>query len=187
MELEKAGVQCYKYGPNGREPAQTKRASIAIKDCIPEFIKFENPEFNRIHQWLKEQVIVDTKGAFKVEAMVDGLEFVVGTGGLHASVNNRVYEADADYMILDIDVTSLYPSIAIGQGYYPEHLGKQFVSTYRTLRTQRIGYKKGSAENAMLKLALNGVYGASGDKFSIFYDPLFTMKITIGGQMMVLM
>lgn len=186
MELEKAGVQCYKYGPNGREPAQTKRASIAIKDCIPEFIKFENPEFNRIHQWLKEQVIVDTKGAFKVEAMVDGLEFVVGTGGLHASVNNRVYEADDHHMILDIDVTSLYPSIAIGQGYYPEHLGKQFVSTYRTLRTQRIGYKKGSAENAMLKLALNGVYGASGDKFSIFYDPLFTMKITIGGQMMVL-
>ena len=31
------------------------------------------------------------------------------------------------------------------------------------------------------------MYGASGDKFSIFYDPLFTMKITIGGQMMVLM
>ena len=37
----------------------------------------------------------------------------------------------------------------------------------------------------MLKLALNGVYGASNDKFSIFYDPLFTMRITLGGQMML--
>jgi hypothetical protein len=37
----------------------------------------------------------------------------------------------------------------------------------------------------MLKLALNGVYGKSNDKFSIFYDPLFTMKITLGGQMMI--
>lgn len=187
MELEKAGVQCYKYGPNGREPMQSPRSSIALKDCIPEFIRFENPEFQRVKDYLTQQVIVDTKGALKVEARVGGLEFAVGTGGLHASVSGKVYEADADYMILDIDVTSLYPSIAIGQKYYPEHLGAQFVSTYRTLRTQRIGYKKGSAENAMLKLALNGVYGASGDKFSIFYDPLFTMRITIGGQMMVLM
>lgn len=187
MELEKAGVQCYKYGPDGREPMQTKRTSIALKDCIPDFVRFENPEFQRIKDYLAQQVITDTKGALKIEAHAGGLEFAVGTGGLHASVNNRVYEADVDYIILDIDVTSLYPSIAIGQKYYPEHLGTQFVSTYRTLRTQRIGYKKGSAENAMLKLALNGVYGASGDKFSIFYDPLFTMKITIGGQMMVLM
>jgi hypothetical protein len=37
----------------------------------------------------------------------------------------------------------------------------------------------------MLKLALNGTYGKSNDKFSIFYDPQFTMSITIGGQLMM--
>jgi len=84
-----------------------------------------------------------------------------------------------------MDVTSLYPSIAIEHGHYPEHLGEKFVEVYRNLREQRMSYKKGSAENAMLKLALNGVYGKSNDKFSIFYDPLFTMKITIAGQMMI--
>jgi hypothetical protein len=39
----------------------------------------------------------------------------------------------------------------------------------------------------MLKLALNGVYGASNDPYSIFFDPLFTMRITISGQMMLAM
>ena len=188
MELEKAGVQCYKYGPNGREPIQTKRPVIRLAECIPDFIHFENPEFQRVHQYLKQQVITETKGVFSdLTTHVGGLDFVFGTGGIHASVENQVFEASEDWMILDVDVTSLYPSIAIEQGYYPEHLGKQFISTYRTLRTQRIGYAKGTAENAMLKLALNGVYGASNDQFSVFFDPLFTMKVTLSGQMMLCM
>jgi hypothetical protein len=39
----------------------------------------------------------------------------------------------------------------------------------------------------MLKLALNGTYGASNDKFSVFFDPQFTMKITLAGQLMLAM
>jgi DNA polymerase elongation subunit (family B) len=188
MELEKAGVQCYKYGPNGREPMQTKRPFIALKDCIPSFIKFNNPEFNRIKDYLQSQVVSETKGVFKdLTASVGGLDFVFGTGGIHASVENQIFEANDDWMILDVDVTSLYPSIAIEQGYYPEHLGPTFVDIYRKLREQRVSYKKGTAENAMLKLALNGTYGASNDQFSVFYDPQFTMKITLSGQMMIAM
>jgi len=58
---------------------------------------------------------------------------------------------------------------------------------YQQLKKERVRFPKGSVENNALKLALNGVYGASGDKFSIFYDPLFTMKITVGGQLMMAM
>jgi hypothetical protein len=39
----------------------------------------------------------------------------------------------------------------------------------------------------MLKLALNGVYGASNDRYSVFYDPRFTMQITITGQLSLAM
>ena len=188
LELEKAGVQCYEYGSNGRQPKQTKRPVIHLKDCIPACVDLHHPEFVRIKDWLAAQSITETKGVFKdVIARVGGLEFVFGTGGLHASVENEAFVADDEMMILDVDVTSLYPSIAIGQGYYPEHLGPRFVEVYRQLREQRVSYKKGTAENAMLKLALNGVYGASGDQFSIFFDPLFTMRITIGGQLMIAM
>lgn len=42
-------------------------------------------------------------------------------------------------------------------------------------------------EQGMLKLALNGTYGASNDQFSPFYDPKFTMMITVNGQLSLCM
>ena len=186
IELEKTGVQCYEYGARGRVPRQTKRASIALRDCIPTGLKFNHPEFQRIHDWFAEQVITETKGAFKdVKATVAGLDYYFGTGGIHASVESEHFIADDNFIIESKDVTSLYPSIAIEYGHFPAHLGSAFVDVYRRLRTQRVSYAKGTAENAMLKLALNGVYGASGDAYSVFYDPLFTMKITIHGQLLI--
>jgi hypothetical protein len=186
MSLEGAGVQCYDYGRTGRQPRQTHRPSIRLKDCVPQWIQFEHPEFKRIKEWFEAQVITETKGVFTdVVAHVGGLEFIYGTGGLHASVEKSQFISDDEWMIYDMDVTSLYPSIAIEHGHYPQHLGPRFVDVYRDLRSQRASYAKGTAENAMLKLALNGTYGKSNDKFSIFYDPQFTMSITIGGQLMM--
>lgn len=188
MALEKAGIPCYEYGSMGRQPRQTMRPVIHLKECIPNWVRFDNPEFSRIHHHLMQQSITETKGVFKdLSAYCGGLEFFFGTGGIHASVDNDVFIADDQMMILDLDVTSMYPSIAISQGYYPEHLGPTFVKVYDQLREQRIGYEKGTPENAMLKLALNGVYGKSNDKFSIFYDPKFTMSITLTGQLALAM
>lgn len=189
ISLEKEGVTCYNYDPNtGRTPRQTLRSEIRLADCIPSYVMFDEPEFNRIKAYFASKTIYVTKGAFDgLVARVGGLDFVFGTGGLHASVENSHYHADEHNAIVDVDVTSLYPSIAIENGYYPEHLTEKFVDVYRKLRERRVKCPKGTAENAMLKLALNGVYGASNDAYSIFYDPLFTMKITIGGQLMLSM
>jgi len=182
------GVECYQYGRGERVPKQTPRPYMALRECIPPYIKFQNPEFVGILNYFDGAIITETKGAFKdLIAKVGGLDFVFGTGGIHASVENERFDATAEMMILDIDVTSMYPSIAIENNYYPEHLGPEFVKVYRQLKKGRVRFPKGSVENNALKLALNGVYGASGDKFSIFYDPLFTMKITVGGQLMMAM
>jgi DNA polymerase elongation subunit (family B) len=86
---------------------------------------------------------------------------------------------------VDLDVTSYYPNLAITNGFYPAHLGKEFVSIYKHLFEQRKQYPKKSAESAMLKLALNGVYGDSNSGFSVFYDPQFTMSITLNGQLLL--
>jgi len=188
MALEAAGVPCYEYGPDGRQPRQTQRPVIGLYQCIPKWVWFDNPAFQNVYTHLEKQVITETKGVFKdLTAFCGGLEFVFGTGGIHASVENDIFVADDQMMILDLDVTSMYPSIAISQGYYPEHLGPTFVKVYDDLRRQRVGYKKGSPENAMLKLALNGVYGKSNDKFSIFFDPKFTMSVTLTGQLALAM
>jgi hypothetical protein len=184
--LEKAGVECYHYDGQGRTPKQTPRPLMFLRECVPDYIQFSNPEFERIKQLFNMTVISETKGAFNgISAKVGGLDFVFGTGGIHASVENERFEASEDMMILDIDVTGMYPAFAIENGLFPEHLGPKFVEVYRQLRDERALHKKGTVANAALKLAMNGVYGASGDKFSIFYDPLFTMKVTVGGQLVM--
>ena len=136
--------------------------------------------------WLKEQVIVETKGVFKdVTAWVNGFEFVFGLGGIHGSVESQVYESDDDFVIIDVDVASYYPNLAIANDFFPAHLGRDFCDIYRDVYEQRRGFAKGTPENAMLKLALNGVYGDSNNRFSIFYDPLYTMSITLNGQLLL--
>jgi hypothetical protein len=186
MKLEEAGVACYDFGSKGRTPRQTKRPVIALKDAILPWISFQDPEFSRVLDWLKAQTITETKGVFTdLTAAVNGFTFVFGLGGIHGSIESEVIESDNDHIIVDLDVTSYYPNLAIVNGFYPAHLGKSFVTIYKNLFEQRKSYPKKSAESAMLKLALNGVYGDSNNQFSVFYDPLFTMSITLNGQLLL--
>jgi DNA polymerase elongation subunit (family B) len=116
---------------------------------------------------------------------VGDLEFVFGTGGIHGSITNQIVESDEDGVIVDLDVSSFYPNLSIVNKFRPEHSEETFCTIYQFLYEQRKGYAKGSTENAMLKLALNGTYGDSNNKYSVFYDPLFTMSITLNGQLLL--
>jgi DNA polymerase elongation subunit (family B) len=176
----------YDYGPTGRTPRQTKRPTIALKDAILPWIRFDQPEFTRVLEWLKQQTITETNGVFTdLVAQIDGFEFVFGLGGIHGSIENEIVESDDECIIVDLDVSSYYPNLAIANGFYPAHLGQTFCEIYKNLYEQRKQYPKKSAESAMLKLALNGVYGDSNNQFSVFYDPLFTMSITLNGQLLL--
>lgn len=127
------------------------------------------------------------KVAESLNVMIDGLCIVFGVGGIHASLTETIAKETSKYMIRDADVSSMYPNLAISNRVYPEHLGEKFCDIYKDMYEQRKSYAKGTPENAMLKLALNGTYGKSNDKFSVFYDPKFTMSITINGQLSLLM
>ncbi|ASJ79207.1 DNA polymerase B [Curvibacter phage P26059A] len=125
--------------------------------------------------------------ATTLNVLVDGYRIDFGVGGVHASLSDKVVSETKRYMVRDADVSSMYPNIAIANRIYPEHLGDTFCDIYKDMYLQRKSYDKKSAENAMLKLALNGTYGKSNDKYSVFYDPKFTMQITLNGQLSLLM
>lgn len=184
--LEAAGVQCYTYGPEGRKPRQTRRASIALREAILPWIRFENPEFHRVHQWLLAQTITETKGVFEgVQAAVGGIDFVFGLGGIHASVENEIVRSDAENDIVDIDVEGYYPSTAIAQGFKPAHYPEVFSTIYAGLKDERSKHAKGTARNKALKLAGNGAYGNSNNQFSPLLDPMMTMQTTLNGQLLL--
>lgn len=127
------------------------------------------------------------KVAETLNILLDGLRVDFGVGGIHASLSEKVVKQTKKYIIRDADVSSMYPNIAISNNIYPEHLGEGFCEIYQDVYNQRKSYAKGTPENAMLKLALNCVYGDSNNKFSVFFDPMYTMKITINGQLSLLM
>ena len=165
---------------------RTHRKTIELKEVIFDYIRFDHPEFNRVLNWFKSQSLKATKGAFEnVHCTVNGFQFDFGTGGIHGSIDSTIVYSDDDYVLYDWDVASYYPNLAIANRLFPEHLSEQFCDIYKDVFEQRRQYKKGTPENAMLKLALNGVYGDSNNKYSPFYDPKYTMSITINGQLLL--
>lgn len=179
------------YGPD-RKPRQTQRDRINFGEIILPYIRFQHPEFVRVHQFLFGAAIsgYDTNSPEILKglsARVRDFQFDFGAGGIHGSVNETIVRADADHELIDIDVKSYYPNIAIVNRLYPEHLTDLFCDIYSDLYQERAKLPKKSSESAMLKLALNGVYGDSNQIYSPFYDPAYTMAITINGQLLLCM
>lgn len=190
MELEKNSPGCcFTYVNKRKTMRQTKRDKINLADVIIPYISFNHPEFNRILTWFKNQTITETNGVFKdINCSINGFRFDFGTGGIHGSLDSTRVEAGEE-CILDLDVASYYPNLAIVNKFYPAHLGEKFCTVYNDVFEQRRKYKKEThpVQNAMLKLALNGVYGDSNNQYSPFFDSQYTMSITINGQLLLCM
>ena len=179
---------CYTQVNGRKAPRQTLRSSIALNDVIFPYIAFKEPEFERVRAWLSSQVITETKGVFNdISATIHGFKYCFGTGGIHGSISSTIVESDDDFELWDWDVASFYPQLAIQNKLFPEHLTEAFCSIYLDIYNERLKHKKGTALNRALKLALNGAYGDSNSKYSPFYDPKFTMSITINGQLLLCM
>jgi hypothetical protein len=104
--------------------------------------------------------------ACTLNVVVNGFRFDFGVGGIHGSIAAGVYESCDQYLIVDIDVSSFYPNLAIRNRFYPLHLGIKFCDIYEDVYNKRsIAKKKAKidpkdisaiAVNEGLKLALNG-------------------------------
>ena len=174
-----------------REPRGTPRLNIVVSEVVFPYIQFQRPECQRVLQaFLDKRIDAAKPGAISdITCELDGFQFQFGVGGIHGSLDKKIVRADDDHLIIDADVASLYPSIAIENGLFPEHLGERYVQVYRGLRDKRIQAKRaGDKQSAdALKLALNGTYGNSNSPYSPMYDPKYTMATTINGQLLLLM
>ena len=84
---------------------------------------------------------------------------------------------------------SLYPSMLIEYGFYPKHLGPEFLEVYKQIKDERIEAKHNGnkVKNETLKLALNGLSGNLQNEHNFCYSPEAVMKIRINGQLLLLM
>jgi len=159
---------------------------LKIKGIFTKISENELGELAQYSQFEKHKV-GGSRRVKTLNCVVDGFQFNFGAGGLHGSVTSQTVSSDDTHIILDLDVASYYPNIAIANDFYPQHYSQLFCRIYKDVYEQRKTYKKGTPENAMLKLALNGVYGDSNNKYSVFLDTQYTMLITINGQLLLCM
>lgn len=141
--------------------------------------------------------------------------YQMGIGGLHSTEAKRAVHSDDDFALIDADVRSMYPTIILMLGLFPKSLGVHFLATYRGILTGRIDAKdrakglreilkafvgsnadRGKLEAELfacevadkgLKIALNGVFGKLGSRYSILFAPHLLLSTTLTGQLTLLM
>lgn len=194
-------LYCQKTGKDPKEvrKLRTYRPKINVSDIIFDYISFNSKEFNQLLDKIKSIIILSTKKEQKEEeisTIYKGFEFVYGKGGIHGSINNKIVNSNNEYVIMDLDVSSLYPSIAVVNEMYPEHLGPEFYEVYKNeivdkrlaekhKKSQGLPYEVSIIEG--FKEAANATYGKSNDIYSWMYDPKYTMTTTFNGQLMLTM
>lgn len=186
----------FKVDPKVIRKLRTPRPLINIKDCIPKWCYFKRKEFEKLVTFFKKSTIVNgnTKGVLSTSVIFHGIKIDYGAGGAHASIKPGVYKSDDYWMILDLDIDGMYPNLGISQGLYPEHLGSNFIAIYdgEIVSVRMKEKKKPKKERDYVivegfKLAANGSYGKTNEADSWLYDPLYTMKTTVSGQILISM
>ena len=162
---------------------------IALNEIILPFIKFDNPILKDLLNEMKQQVVSPDRKGYNKHFLMDNLEYSVGVGGIHSVNKPSIFIAKEDEIISDVDVASLYPSLIIEYGFYPPHLGKEFLEVYKGIKDERIEAKHNGnkLKNLTLKLSINGLSGNLQSEFSWCYSPKTVMRIRINGQLLLLM
>jgi hypothetical protein len=182
--LEKTGLTWWDI-----EGLRSPMDYIPLKDIILPFIKYDSPILNRVLEDMKSQVVSPGRKGYENNFVFAGLRYTVGVGGIHSKNDPEIIIPKEDEMLIDIDVASLYPSMLIEYGFYPKHLGPEFLEVYSQIKNERIEAKHNGdkVKNETLKLALNGLSGNLQNEHNFCYSPEAVMKIRINGQLLLLM
>lgn len=165
---------------------RTHRPKISVKDIILPYIEFKTATFQNLLKKFQEVEIYpgETKGGFKYSIQYKGVKTDYGLGGIHGARSSKVYKSTSDMVIMTSDVTSFYPNLAIRNKWAPGHLPqKDFCDLYEWFFEERKKIPKKDPKNYVYKIILNSTYGLSNDANAFLYDPEFTMRITINGQL----
>lgn len=182
--LEKTGLTWWDI-----KDLRSPMSVIPLKDVILPFIKYNSPTLQKVLEDMKNQIVSPGRKGYENKFVFDKLRYSVGVGGIHSVNSPEVIIPKEDEMLIDIDVASLYPSMLIEYGFYPKHLGKEFLEVYKQIKDERIEAKHNGdkVKNETLKLALNGLSGNLQNEHNFCYSPFAVMQIRINGQLLLLM
>lgn len=211
LHEKRTGEWITKTRENASLASDNKSRVWPMDEIISERVKFSTPQYKSFLETMRAtKVKGDERGVrwnldarYNKQQKLGSRVYKLGVGGLHTVDGPGVFAADKDVAIVDLDVESYYPSIIIEEGLYPTQLGPEFVDDIRTLRDERLRAKHGqkaahdagdkTAEakhkkvNAALKIVINSTFGKLNDAYSPLRSIPSALRVTINGQLMLLM
>jgi hypothetical protein len=143
----------------------TFRKSINIRECIAGYVIFKTPQLKEFLRRMKH-LSLKMQDDFKESLQFYGNVYSFMKGGLHSENPSKIFEATDDMLILDFDVSSMYPATIINNNRHPAHLGPAFLRGYKQMFDKRLELKPLAKNDksiagivGALKLAVNSVYG----------------------------
>lgn len=196
---------------------KTERTTMSFKRVIFDNVKFKTKPMQDFLESIRPTVLTSIgKDAFQRDITIGNLTYTMATGGLHSQDPPRklrsklnyidlpdendiwVGLSDDSYIYVHIDVGSFYPSLMGAYRIAPDHLDVGcFTKLVNWLKDTRLAAKHseepfvdGIPKDILaqaLKIVINSIYGKLGDENSDICDRLAVLKVTINGQLFLLM
>lgn len=182
---------------------KTIRRKIEVSEILSEKIQFSSPQLNDLLQSLHSLVLRGEKGEFERTFTYAGTSYTLATGGLHSNEIPAIYVANDKQTIVDRDVASYYPNLIRSLKVCQKHLNpKAWFRIADTIVDERLEHKhlakdknlsliqrmKHTTAAACLKIVANaGIFGKMGSEKSFLCDKKAMYKVTINGQLFLLM
>lgn len=177
-----------------RKKGAMRKKNWTFGDCIPKYVKFQAPEFQKFHDHVRKQQF-SHHGDQEYVFQYNKTTYSIMRGGIHSHDSARIIEVAPGYIIRTADIGSQYPNSINKRGLFPCHLGPKWNVNYGKNTRKRMEYKPLAKKDKkykglvkMYKLALNGGgFGKLNDTYSVQYDPYPHFQCTIGNQFEILM
>lgn len=182
---------------------KTIRRKIEVSEILSDKIQFSSPQLNDLLQSLRSLVLRGEKGEFERTFTYAGTSYTLATGGLHSNEIPAIYVANDKQTIVDRDVASYYPNLIRSLKVCQKHLNpKAWFRIADTIVDERLEHKhlakdkslnliqrmKHTTAAACLKIVANaGIFGKMGSEKSFLCDKKAMYKVTINGQLFLLM
>lgn len=166
----------------------TQRDTMALNDIIHPGISYKSKSMQKFVEDLRTKT-VGFESTLKERVRIGDSVYDIAKGGLHSANPPAIVESSDEYVIIEADAKSYYPRIMTNYNIKPEHLSMDFIELLKELTDRRLEAKASGDEIAAegLKIVVNSIFGKLGYEYFWLYDLLAMYRVTINGQLMLLM
>jgi hypothetical protein len=210
LNQERTGLWITALRENAMQNPDNKAREWPMEKIISDRVHYETKDFKAfLNEFRKTAAKGDKAGTkwkldpkYKSAITLGSRKYKIGVGGLHTVDKPGVFIAGSR-IITDLDVASYYPSLIIQEQLYPKQIGPEFVQNMADLTDARLKAKKDekaakkagdkAAEkhakgiNACSKIILNSTFGKLNDAYSPLRSIPDALRVTVNGQLMLLM